>query len=145
MINHTQSARLAVWNELCVKNAEKPVSRKLAGHQAGHNPLGTSSQVRPILSTSDFTKSNYFQNRSVDATAAAAGCTFDATAAAAGRTVDVTAAASKAQPVVAAVGSKVQPAAVAVASKARPAVTAVASKVQPVTAAVASKLRFWVK
>ena len=74
------------------KNAEKPVSRKLAGHQAGHNPLGTSSQVRPILSTSDFTKPYYyFQNRSFDATAAATGCTFDApvaTAAVTGRTVD---------------------------------------------------------
>ena len=37
-----------------------------------------------LLSTSDFTKSNYFQNRSVDATAAAAGRTFDATAATTG-------------------------------------------------------------
>ena len=34
----------------------------------------------------------YFtQNRSFDATAAAAGCTFDATAAVTGRTVDATA------------------------------------------------------
>ena len=38
-----------------------------------------------LLSTSDFTKPYYyFQNRSVDATAAAAGCTFDATAATTG-------------------------------------------------------------
>ena len=47
-----------------------------------------------ILSTSDFTKSNYFQNRSVDATAAAAGRTFDVTAAVTGRTFDATAAAA---------------------------------------------------
>ena len=48
--------------------------------------------VSLILSTSDFTKPYYyFQNRSVDATAAAAGPTFDATAAVTGRTFDATA------------------------------------------------------
>ena len=87
MINHTQSAR-ALWNELRdVKKTLKNPSPETARDQ-GHYAFKTPSHLRCILLTSDFTKSNYFQNRSFDATAAATGCTFDSTAAATGCTFD---------------------------------------------------------
>ena len=81
-----------MWTEarLGINSASNSVISRL------RNPSRTvdASVVSLILSTSDFTKSNYFQNRSFDATAAATGCTFDATVATAavtGRTVDATA------------------------------------------------------